>query len=624
MISRSILWSPALRLAILAPALAAPAAAQVTVTLSHPDRPLDSLEEYIFKAIVGGAGTETGVLWSISRVIGTGEGAICAPVEPWYGVRFEPDGEQGTARFAARGAVSDAGQAVGLQTYQIRAASRKDPSVFDYTTVQVKPGTGTGPVEETKAAAVETKAAAVETSTAAAPAVLAWETPFRSRLMSVGRFHPAVLQATPAGFQVLGFQAGDDHHWLTRLGIDGTFHELTAPDRKGPFEIEDRAPLVGLPDGGVLTVDSARTRIWKLAPDGKAEVFAGTGEPGWNGDVDDQGHPRLAREAQLGLVMNLTLMADGSLAFVDAGTRRGGTFRIRRITPAGTIETLAGGGSKSGQDLRLPRPALGLRLKRISALAAAPDGRLVLTYHEGGIAALEPDGVIQPLSDAKTSGILVVTTDGRVVYGAAWTGDLLELVPDGPPLLLAAGQRKVVEVHALGKPLPPLVAATATSLGAISRVFPVPGGGLIGFSLFKAALWYIGPPGKDQEWARQAATVLEAMEKGDFAKALKVRAALEQATRAGREALPAYKLKSVFKKGMPGLPAHLQSHIQTFLNDADGLALRARITLHVMDRQFESLPAETRKAFEDYRAEAARKQAEARRLEHKGDSKAGH
>jgi hypothetical protein len=88
--------------------------------------------------------------------------------------------------------------------------------------------------------------------------------------------------------------------------------------------------------GNIYIADSGNNRIRKLTADGVISTVAGDGTQGFAGD----GGP--ATKAKLNRPIGMTMMADGSLVFAD-----GGNARIRAIRPDGTIQTIAGNGTKS-------------------------------------------------------------------------------------------------------------------------------------------------------------------------------------------------------------------------------------------------------------------------------------
>lgn len=88
-------------------------------------------------------------------------------------------------------------------------------------------------------------------------------------------------------------------------------------------------------DGSLLIADTRNHVIRRLLTDGNIETVAGTGVKGASGD----GGP--ATDAQLDQPNGLAFAPDGSLLIADRGN-----FKIRRVSLAGIIETVAGSGVK--------------------------------------------------------------------------------------------------------------------------------------------------------------------------------------------------------------------------------------------------------------------------------------
>ena len=85
--------------------------------------------------------------------------------------------------------------------------------------------------------------------------------------------------------------------------------------------------------GAVLFSDFENHVVLRLGPDGILKTVAGNGLRGFSGD----GGP--ATRASLNFPQGLALDAAGNLYVVD-----GRNLRVRRVTPAGIITTLAGNG----------------------------------------------------------------------------------------------------------------------------------------------------------------------------------------------------------------------------------------------------------------------------------------
>jgi sugar lactone lactonase YvrE len=130
-------------------------------------------------------------------------------------------------------------------------------------------------------------------------------------------------------------------------------------------------------DGTIYVADGAGgNRIYRLTSAGAATVLAGS-EPGF---ADGRGE-----DAKFSTPSGLALGADGSLYVADTGNDA-----IRRITPDGTVSTVA------GADANLNGPV---------GVAIDPQGRIIVadTYNDR-IVALGPDGVVRPLAGAGGPG----------------------------------------------------------------------------------------------------------------------------------------------------------------------------------------------------------------------------
>ncbi len=106
---------------------------------------------------------------------------------------------------------------------------------------------------------------------------------------------------------------------------------------------------------------SADNRIRRIAADGVITTIAGTGTFGFSGD----GGP--ATHARIGTADAIAVDTDGTLFFADTGHHR-----VRAITPAGTITTVAGNGKQTGY------PSAGLARR---ASIAYPAGLALDEHH---------------------------------------------------------------------------------------------------------------------------------------------------------------------------------------------------------------------------------------------------
>src|SRR5206468_424869 len=82
--------------------------------------------------------------------------------------------------------------------------------------------------------------------------------------------------------------------------------------------------------GNLYLSDTDNHRVRRVGADGIITTIAGTGQPGYAGDGAS------AVQAQLNLPYGLAVDAAGNLYIADLGNNR-----IRRVTPAGIISTVA-------------------------------------------------------------------------------------------------------------------------------------------------------------------------------------------------------------------------------------------------------------------------------------------
>ena len=143
-----------------------------------------------------------------------------------------------------------------------------------------------------------------------------------------------------------------------------------------------------LPDGTVAIFDSGVASNGRFAmvravtPDGNFHRVAGRGTAGESGD----GGPALAARISAG--SSIAGGTDGSILLVEADTNR-----VRRVTPNGRIETVAGTGARgSGGD---GGSALAAQLHGPASISPAADGGyFVAAGGDGHVRRVAPDGAI--------------------------------------------------------------------------------------------------------------------------------------------------------------------------------------------------------------------------------------
>lgn len=147
------------------------------------------------------------------------------------------------------------------------------------------------------------------------------------------------------------------------------------------------------PDGSLYiteTHDYFADTVRRVTPDGVIKTIAGNGQRGFSGD----GGPAI--NASFSLPYGIAVAADGSLYIADSGN-----FRIRRISPDGIINTVAGNGQDgfSGDG----GPAVNASFGWFEQIALSPDGTLYIAdWGNSRIRRVGLDGVITTIAGGGT------------------------------------------------------------------------------------------------------------------------------------------------------------------------------------------------------------------------------
>ncbi len=148
--------------------------------------------------------------------------------------------------------------------------------------------------------------------------------------------------------------------------IGSNLHAFFAPNipaTSSPLDWPSAAAYA--PDGSLYFAELHSHRIARLAPTGRLQLIAGTG---FAGDAPENA---TATTSRLNAPTHLVFDPAGNLLVADQGNHK-----IRRITPAGIITTIAGTGAAgySGDD----GPASAARLNQPNAIALDPAGNLYI------------------------------------------------------------------------------------------------------------------------------------------------------------------------------------------------------------------------------------------------------
>ena len=193
-------------------------------------------------------------------------------------------------------------------------------------------------------------------------------------------------------------------HRVNRVDSDGYIHGFAGlgvgnfgfdGDGGPAVEAKFRYPAdaaVG-PDGSVYILDRGNGRVRKVDTNGIINTVAGNGEEGYSGDGG------LAVEASFYLPYCIAVGPDSSLYIADLYNNR-----IRRVTPAGIIDTVAGDGTLA-EDCPDGTPAVDCSVYRPEGLDAGPDGGIYIAItYKHLIRKVDPSGIITTLAGTGEAG----------------------------------------------------------------------------------------------------------------------------------------------------------------------------------------------------------------------------
>lgn len=150
--------------------------------------------------------------------------------------------------------------------------------------------------------------------------------------------------------------------------------------------LSNPAGIVFDAEDNLYVAENGANRILKIDPERRVTILAGTGEMGYAGD----GGP--ATEAKLFWPQGLALDPEGALVFTDEGNNR-----VRRIAKDGTIITIAGTGARGFDGDG--GPATAATLSGPGAVAYDAAGNLLIADSGNDrIRRVTPDGVIETIA----------------------------------------------------------------------------------------------------------------------------------------------------------------------------------------------------------------------------------
>lgn len=175
--------------------------------------------------------------------------------------------------------------------------------------------------------------------------------------------------------------------------------------------------------GNLYVSDSGNNRIRKVTPSGMIATVAGNGTAGYCGDggLATIACLKLSRDGySFPYPAGVGVDSSGNLYIADAGNNR-----VRKVSPSGTITTVAGSGE--GGWCGDAGPAAGICLRRPRAVAVDGDGNLYIA--DVRIRRVTPSGMLDTLAGDCSHGVL---GDGGPASSACFSGPVgITLDPSG-------------------------------------------------------------------------------------------------------------------------------------------------------------------------------------------------
>ena len=229
-------------------------------------------------------------------------------------------------------------------------------------------------------------------------------------------------------------------------GFSGDGGPATAAQLNGPSGV-----TLG-PDGSLYIADTMNHRVRRIAPDGTISTFAGIGVSGFSGD----GGPAAA--AQFSFPAQTLFDSAGNLYISDYANTR-----VRVVSPAGIISTVAGNGLPDPPPSRYTQvgdggPALDAIFTTATSAAFGPAGELyVADWGDSRIRKIAPDGTITTFAGTGEDGY---SGDGGPAAQAAITQPITLAVDNSGTVYFETADSRVRKVTPDG--IIHLVAGTGT------------------------------------------------------------------------------------------------------------------------------------------------------------------
>jgi hypothetical protein len=261
-----------------------------------------------------------------------------------------------------------------------------------------------------------------------------------------GRTSVSVGINTPWGLAIDGqnriYVADAGNNAVRRIDTDGTVTTIAGTGTAGfsgdggpATAARLSAPLRITFDsaGNLLIADSANNRIRKVTPAGIISTVAGNGTAGFSGDGG------AATAARLRTPSDVSVKPDGTMFIADRANNR-----VRKVTPTGTISTIAGTGTAgySGDD----GAATAARLSAPYSVTYDSSGNIYIAdYDNERLRMINSSGVITTIA-----GTGVATADGDggdATQAGLHKPEYVQVTPDGDLIICEANNNDVRIIH---------------------------------------------------------------------------------------------------------------------------------------------------------------------------------
>jgi sugar lactone lactonase YvrE len=244
-------------------------------------------------------------------------------------------------------------------------------------------------------------------------------------------FEPEGLTVDSAGNIIVADTLNDrirrispDGHVTTVAGLGlASRYGVNAPLVDGPVTqatFNDPSDVAVDAAGNLYVTDRLNHVIRKITPDGMVSTFAGCGLPGGADGIGTQAAFELPNRIAIDR-MGVLYVTEGR--FLDFGERTYG-FRVRKITPEGRVSTLAGTGEPGYRD----GPGGAAQFDVVIGIAVDDEGNVYVAETGGHrIRRISPAGVVTTVAGSGTAGY----ADGPAAAAAFWYPTDLAIGPSG-------------------------------------------------------------------------------------------------------------------------------------------------------------------------------------------------